>query len=151
MKDERVAFPDRKDIEAWLALLSRTNPILRLKLPVVDDQWIDHILSIIERQKLRGKYTETSLCRYAAHIFYNIIKNHNYIDSNKRSAVVIVYLFFVLNSHLLQPQLYYREQLIKIEDLAIKVAESSRKSIEKVLSRIEIAFRFSMLVSNAQG
>ena len=60
-------------------------------LPKIDDGWFDSVLGIVELLKL-PHYSDT-LKHKGAHLFYKVVKNHLFIDGNKRSAVMIIYIF----------------------------------------------------------
>jgi prophage maintenance system killer protein len=136
MPEDNLVYPSDKDIEQWLELLQSEDVNLKLKLPVVDNGWIKEILSIIER--CRFPYFPVSVHNRAANIFYKIVKNHNYIDSNKRSGIVILYLFYLINDHvLIRKNMRYSGSQIDIEEMAKRVARSRSSRSENTVRKIE--------------
>lgn len=136
MPQDDLVYPSRRDIELWLELLQSEDINLGLKLPVVDKEWINEILSIIER--CRFPYFSGSIHNRAANIFYKIVKNHNYIDSNKRSGIVILYLFYLVNDHMLiRKEMKYNGSKIDIEEMAKRVARSSSSRHENTVKKLE--------------
>ncbi|MEK9155028.1 MAG: type II toxin-antitoxin system death-on-curing family toxin [Patescibacteria group bacterium] len=81
--------------------------------------------------------------RFAARLFYRIIKNHRFIDGNKRSAVLNVYFFVALNGFDLQisPKRLYsltkdvaqsdQDQEVAITQIAKRFAEDWRVLVRK--------------------
>lgn len=127
-----VYYPDKEDIEWWMNHLRGENPVLDLSLPVVDQNWSGHILNLIDLLKLSA-YPE-DVHHKAALLFYKIIKNHNYIDGNKRSGVVMVYLFYLVNGCMLQ-------RTIDIQAVAKRVAASRPSRVDKWVHYLECEFR----------
>lgn len=115
MNPQQIAFPSKKQIEWWVKHLKSADPMLNLNLPRVDEKWFDDICSIIAR--LQFSFSPQELHTVAAHLFYNIDKRHDVIDGNKRSAIVIIYLFYLVNGYLLLEK-------ANVKNLAKKVAKS---------------------------
>ncbi|MEK9201271.1 MAG: type II toxin-antitoxin system death-on-curing family toxin [Patescibacteria group bacterium] len=114
-------YPTRKVLEWWIQELGSADPILKVALPLVDSEWFDRILDILERAKL--PYEQCTLHRKAAIIFYNIAKAHEYVDGNKRSSIVILYLFYLTNS-------YYIPKSFKIKSWASELQKVEAEKIE---------------------
>lgn len=67
-------------------------------------------------------------------MFYNIIKSHGLINGNKRTGVVVTYLFFVLNERVIMKR-------ADMYTLAKKVAMSrGRKNHDEWMKKIESFF-----------
>lgn len=138
----QIVYPDKELINDWMEYLADENQSLKLKLPVIDDGWSDHILSIMELCRI--PYYPASIADKAAHIFYKIIKNHNYIDSNKRSAVVIVYLFLLINNFTLKEAIRYRSKDCTIQACAKKVADTRSSMHKRTVKELGQTFRVSV-------
>ena len=78
-----------------------------LALPAIDDGWYADIMDVVKRAD--HSYAERDLHHRAAELFYNTIKGHNFIDGNKRSSIVLVYLFYILNRHYIVSKLDIRK------------------------------------------
>lgn len=110
-----LEFPDRNQLKWWMNHLQQTDAILTLSLPSVDEKWYDDICSIVQR--LQFNFMPKDLHSVAAYLFYNIAKRHDLIDGNKRSAIVVIYLFYLVNGYVLLSSM-------KIRILAKRVAAS---------------------------
>jgi death-on-curing family protein len=110
-----LEFPEKKQIEWWINHLKQTDAILQLSLPAVDEKWFDDICNIVQR--LQFSFMPQDLHTVAAYLFYNIAKRHDILDGNKRSAIVVIYLFYLINGYILL-------QGSKIRLLAKSVASS---------------------------
>lgn len=132
MNSEEIFYPDRKIIEEWIKFLKRENLSLKLKLPTTDEDWFTKVLDTIERIKV--SYI-LGLHSKVAHLFYYLDKDHNFLDGNKRTAIVTTYLVYILNGYkLTSPD--------KIRTLAKKVAMSHGSShkdewLEKIEKELE--------------
>ena len=131
--NQQIEFPDRRQIEWWLNHLKSADPLLKLKLPHIDEKWYDDVCNIVMR--LQFPFMTKDLHALAAHLFYNIDKRHDVIDGNKRSSIVMVYLFYLVNGHLLLKS-------AKVKELAKKLASSrghKRKDawIAKISKKLE--------------
>lgn len=127
-----IRYPVRKDIEDWIEFLKETNKVFRLALPTTDEQWYACVLEVIER--VRYSYSPNTLHRRAAELFYNINKAHNYVDGNKRTSILIVYLFYVLNDRIIVKR-------ADVRDLAKSVARShGRERHDQWIDKIERLF-----------
>lgn len=93
---EEIFYPSREILESWVDIVRHANPIIELALPVINENWYLRVLGTIDR--VNNDYTQGISCK-AAHIFYYIIKDHNFIDGNKRSGIAVTYLFFFVNGY----------------------------------------------------
>lgn len=127
-----VQYPNRDDLRWWVEDLSKGTG-LPLKLPNIDEEWYDLILDSIQRVHYSPESGD--LNRKAAQIFYNIAKGHNFVDGNKRSSIVVVYLFYLINDHIVRADML-------IGDLARKVARShGRSRHDEWIEKIELEFK----------
>jgi death-on-curing family protein len=130
-----IEYPSRDILDWWVKYLEdeANQSSLKKYLPVIDKGWIDNIAQIIEL--IQNDYYQPQELHYkAALIFYKIIKNHSYIDSNKRSSIIAVYLFYIINNYVLL-------NTDGVRLLAIKVAKSKgRRNQPSWLKKISIFF-----------
>lgn len=121
-------YPDKEAIKIWLNFLRSENSSLNLKLPNTDDQWFKGILDTMDRVRL--VYSD-NVHGVASRLFYYLDKDHNFVDGNKRSTILMVYLFYILNGYRINsPE--------KIRVLAKKVAKSmGSKNMDSWLIKIE--------------
>ena len=125
----------RKSARSFLlSVFKRVEGIVRIvPLPsFLDKDWYEKVLDTLERAKLIYSNQEHEV---AARLFYYLIKDHNFVDGNKRTGIIITYLFLIMNG-------YTVTSPIKIKALAKKVARSHGSSrqdkwIEKITAQLE--------------
>ena len=128
-----LSYPTRQLIEKWLVILKNENLELTLKLPQTSEQWFDRVLSNVELTRIA--YCEEDVFVKGAHLFYYITKDHNFTDGNKRSAIVVTYLYFLINT-------YFIGNPEKVRLLAKRVAKSKgSKMKDSWIKKIEKEFR----------
>lgn len=136
---KELLYPSQDLLEFWINLLKRDRP-LGLVLPQIDENWYLQVLEITER--VQYSYSSPELHQKAAELFYNICKAHAYIDGNKRSSIVVVYLFYILNDHFILNRLDVRQ-------LAKSVARSKgRKNHDQWIEKIIKRFKKNTLAIN---
>ncbi|MEI7765654.1 MAG: type II toxin-antitoxin system death-on-curing family toxin [bacterium] len=134
MNEIEIFYPDKDLIKYWIELLRSKNYTLKTRLPITDEEWFSIVEETIERIKIQ--YIE-GVHSKASHLFFYLNKNHNFIDGNKRTTIVVIYLFYLVNNYTIISS-------GRLEELAKKLAKShgSRnkddwmKKIEKELSYI---------------
>lgn len=87
-------------------------------------------------QSFDGEYVYPSIEEQAAHLLYFVIKNHSFIDGNKRIGAFLFVWFLHLNKHLLR-----KKNELKINDntlvaLALLVAQSDPDNKELIIKLI---------------
>ena len=128
----KISFPSPISLKWWVEDLQGEDPLLKLSLPRVNDEWYERVLGILDMVQM--PYYQCSTHKMAAIIFYKIVKAHNYIDGNKRSGVIVVYLFYLING-------YYVSSSLDLEGIAKKVASSrGRNNYDKWIYKIEDLF-----------
>lgn len=131
--ESSVQYPTEDDLRSWIEFLKDENTILKLALPADDDNWYEQMMSVVQR--VQYSYSEDSLHNRAAELFYNTNKAHNFGDGNKRSSIVITYLFYVLNDK-------YIVSKLEMKKLAKDVAKSRGRArhdgwIRKICEKFE--------------
>ncbi len=132
--DVPVFYPDKGIIEMWLFLLRSESIELKLKLPKEDETWYKEVVDTIER--IRWDFISGVIPK-AAHLFYYLDKDHNFVDGNKRTTIVIVHLFLFLNG-------YKIKSPNRIEILAKKLAKSiGTRNKEDWMRKIERELKYN--------
>lgn len=83
------------------------------------------------RQTFGGKLLYPTLEKQAAILFYSLIKNHPFLNGNKRIAVISLLVFLSLNGKWLSIS------PISLYEIAIEVSRSDSKEKENVLGELE--------------
>lgn len=83
------------------------------------------------KQTFDGNYLYPTLLKQSAILFYSLIKNHPFENGNKRIAVMSLLVFLALNNKWLSISPH------KLYELALFVAETSSKSKDETLRKIE--------------
>ncbi len=76
----------------------------------------------------------------AAHLFFGLIQFHTFNDGNKRTALLALHTFFVLN------EIYLEDFVIKMEDIAIGVAkwEIEKEDLIKIFRSMFLSFDYDI-------
>ena len=132
-------FPGGDLLSSWISIISsnnvkRPNHIAQY-LPVIDDKWVSRMMNIFERLEYKCSISDNfmTLCLTIAELFYNIIKIHQEIDGNKRSALICTYFFILLNtSNSRYSYIFSKEALFKVSQMSVRIAKSKGSQYEKV-------------------
>ncbi len=127
---DKIIYPDGQTLKTWTDIINNPELFPPDLLPEFNEIWFREITSFIELLKL-SHYKE-NLHHKAAHLFYKIAKGHRFVDGNKRSAIIALDLFFMVNSHTLiqTPQELY--------ELALSVVKSQSNESEKEIEKLEL-------------
>ena len=112
MNENNIFYPDKDIIDVWINFLKSENNILKTKLPITDENWYLQVIDTIERIKM--PYT-VGIHMKTGHLLYYLDKNHNFLDGNKRTTIVIVYLFYFVNNYSVISQ---NRLLVLVKDVA---------------------------------
>ncbi len=93
-----IRYPGRQQLEFWIGELSMPGSMLAPYLPAVDEYWYREMSGIFVRVRMAQ---DLDLHVQAARIFHDTVKNHHFVDGNKRSGVVMLYLFYLWNGYAL--------------------------------------------------
>lgn len=125
-----LRYPTRSDLALWVQIAQR-NVDFGPYLPAIDDGWIDAIQSDIA---LCAMHPDSQrIVSVAARLFHRVIKNHHFVDGNKRSAVLILFIFLDANDMAL------RMNWEEMYDLAKEIAASTDQS-EVVVAKLTERF-----------
>lgn len=136
-------YPDQKIIATFIALIKERGGFLVDLLPSTSDYWVECMADMVEACRLRvtfGNIDEEAISRFAAALFLKIIMNHEMTDGNKRSAVILAYLFFILNN---KDEKIYQVDPWKLRDFAkyvIVEIESGGSSYQETENNLQKMF-----------
>ena len=134
----KIEYPDQETLNWWTRYIQEEpkNIFLKRYLPRTNKEWEQRIMSIISLVKMAQDhgYTAGDLHHIGAKIFYKINKAHGEIDGNKRSSIIVIYLFYLLNNYF----------IAKPEDMRVMaklIAKSKgRRNQNSWISKIEKFF-----------
>lgn len=131
--NSKVLLPSRETLKSWVELIQNVdldkNPKFDLKeyLPEISEDWYDGVMHVIDKLKITTHYQDLSLHEMGANIFYKIIKSHNQIDSNKRSGIIAITLFFLINHHTVCPPNNLKRRALLIAKSVGRLKEDRHK------------------------
>ncbi|KKT27383.1 MAG: putative Death-on-curing family protein [Parcubacteria group bacterium GW2011_GWA2_43_9b] len=96
---------------------------------------LEGILNSIN-QSFDGRQLYPSLEQKAAHLLYFIIKDHPFVDGNKRIASLLFLVFLARNNHLLNKKSQQKVAPNTLVALALLIAESQPKQKETMIKLI---------------
>ena len=99
---------------------------------VRDESLLD---SALNRPKHHFTYGEPSIFQMAASYAHGIVKNHPFLDGNKRAGFIAAALFIETNGYKLQAP----EEEAVLETLALAAGESSEEAYAAWLERTSVA------------
>ena len=132
-----LLYPDKSLLKMWVSLLNKPTFFLSDYLPLVSESWYILILKNIEQIQI--SFYPDDLYKKGAYLFFKIVENHQYIDSNKRSAVVVIYLFFIVNDKMFSGDPERIRRLAK--DIASRKYCGNQALIEEDIQSISETFR----------
>lgn len=83
------------------------------------------------RQTFEGQFLYPTLVKQAAILFYLLIKNHPFVNGNKRIAVTALLVFLFLNGR------WLTVQKDALHEITVKVAASDPQNMQQILAQIE--------------
>ncbi len=135
-----VSYPSRIIVKDWIEILKNENTELKLRLPRTNELWFDRVLSNIELAHIA--YCDDEVFVKGAHLFYYLDKDHNFVDGNKRSTIVITYLFFLINGYFISKPEHIRLLAKKVaKSVGSKHKDRWMEKIEKELRRITMSIK----------
>lgn len=124
-------YPNSDVLKFFILFIKESNfPIIEY-LPHTNKEWFEVISGCIDYVHHISSYHEdSSIYEPSARILYKITKKHELGDGNKRSAVICVYLFCILNG-------YSITDPAKLKNLAKRIASTKGRINEETMkSRI---------------
>ncbi|NQU77980.1 type II toxin-antitoxin system death-on-curing family toxin [Candidatus Falkowbacteria bacterium] len=130
----KIIYPTEEDLHFWIKLVNEaSDQTLKPYLPpYINKNWYKNIISLFDLLKM--DYYGNNVYQKSAHLFYKVCKNHYYVDGNKRSAIICVYLFSLLNDKFTgRPNDLYQ--------LAKQVSKSKPESREIMVDKLKSYFK----------
>lgn len=126
-----LVYPNIEQLHLWVKLVEKTDGLSQY-LPLIDDRWfvaIESDLILCSIHPDGNDFYKTS-----ARLFYRVIKNHHFIDGNKRSALLIWFLLMLLNNGEFHASWEVMYKLAKV------VAETSGRQ-EDLIADLSLLFK----------
>ncbi|MFH2232614.1 MAG: hypothetical protein ABII13_05620 [Patescibacteria group bacterium] len=134
-----VEYPDLTMIRAWYFMLKENDEFQKaFYLPAIDGAWCEQMLSAFQTTAIRPD-CRTNIKQAAACVFYKITKNHYRVDGNKRSAVICIFFFFLVNGFWLNMPSIELYELSR--ELAMSKSQNEGKEIDRIASRFGLLLR----------
>jgi death-on-curing family protein len=136
-----LIYPNEKDLRLFIKVIKEENFIIKKYLPHIDDEWFMVVLDCINYVRDTSKYENLDIYQGASKILYKVAKRHELGDGNKRSGVMSVYIFCLVND-------FYINNPQELKNLARRIAKTRgrinedllRKRIAKCLKNIMVCF-----------
>lgn len=124
---ERYTYPSLSDFRTFIHIISREEFAIAAYLPPITEQWYAMVSEITSYVEHTSTYeTDTDFYDCCARIMYKVAKRHELRDGNKRSSVICVYLFCIVNDYVIvHPEL--------LKKLAKRVAKTKGRANEKMI------------------
>lgn len=92
-------FPDENDLRIFVEILQKGNYAITKYLPPISEDWFSVVSACIAYVRDTSTYEPCSFVGCCSRLLYKIAKRHELGDGNKRSSVIGVYLFCLLNNY----------------------------------------------------
>ncbi len=122
-------YPNSETLELFISLIKGGKHRISKYLPETDKDWFQAISDCIEYVNHTSGYQEgASIHEVGARILYKVTKRHELGDGNKRSAVISVYLFCIINNYtVIDPK--------KLKSLAKRIAKTKGRMNEDTIKK----------------
>ena len=91
-------YPSKNDLETFIFFIKENNFRITKYLPRINQAWFEIVSDSIQYVETTAHYEPGDLFDCCARLLYKIAKRHELGDGNKRSSVIVVYLFCILNN-----------------------------------------------------
>lgn len=133
----KYIYPSKTDLQNFIEILKEENYSVKKYLPPTSEKWYETVSNCIQYVESTSHYENLSFVEICARILYKVAKRHELGDGNKRSAVIAVYLFCILNDHYILKPLVIKQQAKRVATTKGRINETTmRKRIAKVLENI---------------
>lgn len=131
----KFIYPTEEDFRIFITSLREDDWAIKKYLPPTTKQWFRLVPECIKYVEDTSHYENLSFSKICARILYKVAKRHELEDGNKRSAVIAVYLFCLLNDcHIDNPKV--------VKQQARRVAKTKGRINETIMrDRIAIVLR----------
>lgn len=126
-----VNYPSKEDFETFIDILQEGNYKIKKYLPPINKEWYEVVSGCVQYIEHTSHYEKLSFAEICARLLYKVAKRHELGDGNKRSSVMAVFLFCLVNDyHVYSPAI--------IKQLA-KRAASTKGRMNEVTMRTRLA------------
>ncbi len=112
-------------------LITKSGGLSKVGYSIAEQEKINSILEHMQNDD----YYPTFLDKLT-HLIYSIIKNHIFLDGNKRASIVISLLFLSINGY--KTQDFRTKYITTMEDIVVDVAQNaiSKDELQNILSKL---------------
>jgi death-on-curing family protein len=125
-----IIYPEKSDFSEFIKIISDGKYDVSEYLPKINSDWYNVVYDCVHYVQTTSPYEDgpTDIHDCAAKLIYKVAKRHELADGNKRTAVMVVYLFYVLNDfYIFNPKM--------IKNLAKRVAMTKGRQNEEIIKR----------------
>lgn len=133
-------FPEEADLRLFVQLITSTRYKISRYVPATSDFWFETIFDCVSYIKSTAHYeSDSDIYEVIARLLYKIVKRHELGDGNKRSAVIAVYLFCLLNDYAVTNARALKNEATRVARSRGRANENLiRKRIAKCLKKFVI-------------
>lgn len=133
-----ITYPERTDLEVFVRIITDDKYTISAYLPKISKDWYEVVCDCLDYVRTTSAYTSSlNIHDCAARLLYKIAKRHELADGNKRSAVITVFLFYMLNDYVVQePEKLKEEARRAARSRGRKNEDMIRRRISDVLSQV---------------
>ncbi len=95
----KIVYPEEEDFRVFIHLINTGRYRIKKYLPVVDDEWYRIMIDCVNYVSHTSQYENLTIHQVAANLLYKVAKRHELTDGNKRSGVMCVVLFGLVNDY----------------------------------------------------
>jgi prophage maintenance system killer protein len=133
----KYTYPTKGDFKNFIEILQEGNYPVKKNLPPISEKWFEIISSCVDYVGTTAHYEDLSLIEICSRLLYKVAKRHELGDGNKRSSVMAVYLFCVLNDYFIWKPAVIKQQAKRAAATKGRVNELViRKRIATVLEKV---------------
>jgi len=122
-------YPQELDLRIFVEIITNKKYEVSKYLPAISEEWFKVVFNCINYVQTTSQYdTKNDFHSCCARLLYKVAKRHELSDGNKRSAVIAVYLFAILNDYNVSDP-----QELKVQ--ARRAAKSKGRNNEDMLKR----------------
>ncbi len=92
-------YPTEDDFRLFVKILQEGEYTINKYLPAISEDWFKSVSECTEYVRQTSSYTQHTFHEECARILYKVTKKHELADSNKRSALMSVILFCLVNDY----------------------------------------------------
>lgn len=133
----KFVYPDESDFRSFVGIIKASNFRIKKYLPPIDDKWYEVISECVQYVHTTEHYEDLSFIEVCARILYKVAKRHELGDGNKRSSVMAVYVFCLLNDYYINDPQTVKKQAKRVAATKGRLNEATmRKRIALVLGTV---------------